>query len=106
MRNELTAQEIVRVSNLLRAAAVATINNTCSASQRNELKKLCDEVHAQGRLDDPQAYLDSLNRALSTHWLVGEIASSKSPLGTALYVDALPDDNRRKAYRLERDLGM
>ena len=105
LKNQLTAKEIIEISRHFRKAIIDAKAGVAASPHLNEVKAILVGAHAQGRLSDPQNYMQSLNRALTTDWILEIVASSAYPVGEALEIDAL-DERRRKGYRLEQALGL
>lgn len=101
MHNRMTAQEINRVSSLLRQAAKDISHGCDEAIAIHDLKAVVHAAHTNGRLDAPETYLGILRQALATHWMIEHLAASSRPISMALELYALPDEQRRKGYRIE-----
>jgi hypothetical protein len=105
LRNQLTAKEIIKISDHFRKAIIDSKTGVAASSHLDEVEAILVVAHAEGRLSDPQSYMQSLIRALTTDWILDIVASSTYPVGEALEIDAL-DERRRKGYRVTHALGL
>lgn len=105
MQNRMTPQEIIKISTLVRSAANKREQLEDDTVTVGEILEVLQAAEAAGRLDTAAAYMEALQDALSTNWIIYHLARSKTPFSMALDLHATPG-KQRGALRLGMDIGL